>query len=321
MRVLIVGGAGFIGGVTSQLFKKAGHEVVILDNLSTGHRHNVEGFELVEADAGDQKAVAALFKDYQFDTVLDFAAKIQVGESMEKPREYYANNTIDALNVLDYAVKAGVRNVILSSTAAVYGNPDTSPVKETAAADPLSPYGISKYLTEWLLKSYKLTSELNWTAFRYFNAAGAYGRIGPEYPFRTHLLPSVIHAQLRNETVKIFGTDYDTPDGTCIRDYIHVVDIAAAHVMAAEQMVTGKRVCQAVNLGTNRGYSVREMIAAVELMSGAPVKQKEVDRRAGDPASYYASNALAAKLFGWKPHKSLDDIVRDALVWQTKYQP
>jgi UDP-glucose 4-epimerase len=321
MKALIVGGAGFIGGTTTRLFIEAGYDVVVLDNLSTGHRHNLEGVKLIEGDVDNAALLQKLFADHQFDIVLDFAAKIQVGESMQEPKLYYQNNTLGPLVLLDEAVRAGIKHFIFSSTAAVYGNPAHSPVVETAPLDPQSPYGISKYLAEWLLKSYKITHQLNWVALRYFNAAGAYGRIGPDYPFRTHLLPSVIHAQLRDEPVQIFGTDYDTPDGTAVRDYIHVADVAAAHVAAAERMVGGTKVCRAVNLGTGRGYSVLEIIAAVERLSGRPVKRTNGARRPGDPASYYASNMLAKELFGWEPKRSFDDIVRDALAWQTKYQP
>lgn len=319
MKVLIVGGAGYIGGTTALLFKKAGHDVVVLDNLSTGHRHNIPELELVEADAGDANAVSRVFGYRQFDAVLDFAAKIQVEESMHEPKMYFTNNSFDALTIVDEAVKAKVKNVILSSTAAVYGNPTLSPVTEDMAPNPLSPYGMSKFVTECMLRSYELSHGLKWTAFRYFNAAGAYGRVGPDYPFRTHLLPNVIHAQQHDQPIKIFGGDYDTPDGTCVRDYIHVADVARAHVMAAEQMVGGSHVNQVVNLGTSRGSSVLEIIDSVERISQKAVKRAAAKRRPGDAAMYYASNALAKKLFGWEPQKSLDDIVQDAITWQTKY--
>ena len=321
MKVLIIGGAGYIGGVTAQQFDKSGHEVVVLDNLSTGHKHNIENLKLVEAEAGDTQALKNLFSEHQFDCVLDFAAKIQVGESVEKPKEYFINNSFDALTVIDEAVKAGVKNIILSSTGSLYGNPEKQPISEETPVDPLNPYAMSKYLTENILRSYGLTHNLNWLAFRYFNAAGAVGRIGPDYPFRTHLLPSVIHAQQKNEPVKIFGTDYDTADGTAVRDYIHVEDIARAHVVGAEKMAQGLELRREINLGTSHGFSVKEVIAMVEKVSGRPVQQQEEGRRDGDSPKTVASNELAKELLGWTPDHDLEKIVADALEWQHKYQP
>ena len=319
MKTLINGGAGFIGATTAKLFAAAGHDVVIYDNFSTGHKHNVDGLTVINGDSGDVATLAPALKDV--DVVLDFAAKIRVDESMEQPKLYYTNNTFDALTVIDEAVKAGVKNFILSSTAAVYGNPEDSLVTEKTPTNPVSPYGISKLIAEQLLRSYEITHNLNWTAFRYFNAAGASGRIGPDYTFRSHLIPSVIYAQQTGEAVKLFGDDYNTPDGTAVRDYIHVEDIGRAHVMAAEKMLAGATVCQPVNLGTKRGSSVLEIVKAVERISGKPIEHKNVGRRAGDAAAYYASNDLAKSLFGWRPQKSLDEIVKDALDWQNKYKP
>lgn len=321
MKVLIVGGAGYIGGTTAHLFKEAGHQVVVLDNLSTGHKHNIPDFELVEGNAGDEQLLTQVFAKHKFDAVLDFAAKIRVEESMTEPKLYFTNNTVEALRLIDAAVQAGVKNLIFSSTAAVYGNPEKSPVDESMPTGPLSPYGMSKFMAECLLRSYGITHNLNWTAFRYFNAAGAYHRIGPEYPFRTHLIPSILYAQLHGQTFEIFGDHYETPDGTCVRDYIHVADVARAHVVAAEQMVAGKKVQRPVNLGTSKGSSVLEVLAAVEKVSGQPVKQVRKAARAGDAAAYFASNKLAKELFGWEPEKDLETIIDDALAWQKRYQP
>ncbi len=316
MKVFIAGGAGYIGATTAHLFRQAGHEVVVFDNLSTGHRHNVPDFTFIEADLADTAAIAKALDGQNYDVVLDFAAKIRVDESVTMPKEYFESNTLNVVNLADATVKAGINHLIFSSTAAVYGEPESVPIDESAPIRPLNPYGMSKYLAEKVLESYQTTDGLNWVAFRYFNAAGAYKQIGPDYPFTSHLLPSIIQAFLNKQVVQVFGSDYDTPDGTCLRDYIHVVDVAAAHVLAAEKMVAGTRLNQALNLGTSKGHSVLEMIKAVEAAVDGKVDYELTDRRPGDSSQIIASGERAGQLLGWKPEHSLEQIVADAVRWQ-----
>ncbi|MBW3537885.1 UDP-glucose 4-epimerase GalE [Candidatus Parcubacteria bacterium] len=316
MRVLIAGGAGYIGGVTAKLFQEAGHDVVVFDNLSTGHRHNLQDAELVVGDLTKPGDLQALFDGRRFDVVLNFAAKIQVEESMRRPRLYFENNSFGALRLIDAAVEAHVKNFIFSSTAAVYGQPETVPIPESAQLKPINPYGLSKLLVEQMLANYQLTSGLGWTSFRYFNAAGAYRGIGPEYPVMTHLVPKAIEAVIQSGELKVFGHDYDTPDGTALRDYVHVYDIAKAHVLAAEQMAGGQVFNRAINLGTGRGHSVLEVVKTLEKVAGRPIKYQVTDRRPGDPAALVASNRLAQRLLGWSAERGLEQIIADAYAWR-----
>ncbi len=318
MKVLVVGGAGYIGGVTTLLLEEAGHEAVVFDNLSTGHAHNLKKAKLIKGDILDRKALTNAFKTQKFDAVLCFAAKIQVEESVREPWLYYTNNSVGALNVIDAAAKSGVNNFIFSSTAAVYGEPAANPIDESAETSPINPYGISKLLVEQMLYGYELAYKLNWVAFRYFNATGAYGGIGPEYPVVTHLISKAVTALQTGKTLDVFGTDYPTKDGTAVRDFVHVADIARAHVIAAEQMVAGKKMCQPINLGSGRGYSVLEVLAAIEKAAGKKIRRRDAMRRAGDPAELIAGNARAKKVLGWTPEYDLERIVSDALQWHEK---
>ncbi len=315
MKILIVGGAGYIGGVTSRLFEAAGHDVTVFDNLSTGHRFNLKSSRLNQGDMLDKSAVARLFIGEIYDAVLAFAAKIQVEESMREPYLYLSNNVFGPLAVVDEAVKAGVTNFIYSSSAAVYGEPSQVPLTESSAKQPINPYGASKWLMEQILASYQITHELNWVAFRYFNAAGGYEGIGPDYPVVTHLISRALIANQDGDELQVFGDDYDTKDGTCVRDYVHVEDIARAHVLAAEQMVSGKKLQQAMNLGSGQGYTILEVLEAVKKASGKPVPYKVASRRPGDPAMLIADASLAKRTLGWEPQHDLDAIVADALEW------
>lgn len=314
--MLVVGGAGYIGGTTSQIFSKGGHQVTVFDNLSTGHRRNIAGLTFVQGDILKPDDLTELFADQDFDIVLHFAAKIRVDESVTEPKTYLVNNTFGALNVIDAAALAGVKNFVFSSSAAVYGEPAHIPVTENSPTQPINPYGTSKRMTEMILEEYGRSKDLNWVALRYFNAAGAYQSIGPDYPFTTHLIPSAISALLAGKTLQVFGTDYDTPDGSCVRDYVHVADLAGAHLKAAELMLSGTKLQTAFNLGSGQGSSVLEIISAIEKAAGQKVSFEAAPRRAGDPARLLADASQAKERLGWTPTKSLDDIVSDTLAWK-----
>lgn len=313
MRVLIAGGAGFIGGITAKLFEEAGHEVVVFDNLSTGFRHNV-GAEFVEGDLTDAKQVVGAFKTGPFDAVLHFAAKLQVEESVREPKLYFENNVLGSLNLIDAAVKSGSKRFIFSSSATVYGEPAKVPIAETAPIQPINPYGVTKVMVEEMLDSYGQTHGLEWVAFRYFNPVGAYAGIGPS-PLVSNLIPAALEALAGKRTLQVFGTDYDTRDGSCIRDYVHVKEIAEAHLLAADQMDAGTSFNRAINLGSGRGYTVLEMLDGLEKAAGKPIPHKIVGRRAGDAPASIASNDLAKKLLGWAPKLGLETMLGDALDW------
>lgn len=315
-HILIVGGAGYIGGITTSLLHEAGYDITVLDNLSTGHRHNLpETVTLVEGNMCNKDIINKLFQRHTFDTVINFAAKILPSESMEDPGGYFYNNVYGTANIIDMAARYHVAGFVFSSTAAVYGNPERIPIQENDSKHPINPYGVSKYMVEQLLQSYENTHELPWCALRYFNAAGAHYNIGPEYPFKTHILPVAIDKLRRRETMQIFGNDYDTPDGTCVRDYVHAYDIALAHLYAVEKLLNGATLNKPVNLGNSTGHSVLEIIHALENVTSQNLSYEYASRRAGDPDKLVASNDLAYKLLGWEPTKNLDQIIEDAWQW------
>lgn len=319
MNILIIGGAGYIGGVTAHLAKNSGHSVVVADNLSTGNDYNVPaGVDLVRMDICDRDAVAALFDGTTYDVVMHFAAKIQVAESMQQPHDYFATNTFGALNVIDAAANAGVKGYILSSTAATYGEPTHIPLQETDPTKPVNPYGASKLLAEQLLASYHITHGLQWAALRYFNVAGAYDGVGTDYPFVSHIIPSLLEQMRMKKPIQLNGNDYDTPDGTAIRDYVHVVDIARAHLAAAEKMVGGAQLNQPINLGSRSGFSVKQVADTFNEVTGADLPIEYGPRRAGDPAKLIASNERARELLGWQPEHDLHKIIADHYEWFTK---
>lgn len=313
MKVLVAGGAGYIGSVTSRILHEASHEVIIFDNLSTGHKKALGSLNLIEGDDTSLADVEALFAQNKFDIVMNFAAKIQVEESMKEPGLYLHNNFLGALNLIDQAAQHGVRGFVFSSTAAVYGAAKKVPITEDSPTEPINPYGLSKLFVEQALGSYQATKNLNWVAFRYFNAAGAYGGLGEEHPVETHLIPLAISAMSNGEDLQVNGTDYETKDGSCVRDYVHVEDIARAHILAAEAMMHGTILSAPLNLGSGGGASVLEVIKTIGKVSGQKVPYATGPRRAGDPPALVASNARAHELLGWAPQHDLRRIVQDAL--------
>src|SRR5271157_2610426 len=301
MRVLITGGAGYIGSHAAKEVARRGHTVVVLDNLSTGHRWAAKSGPFIEGDVGDTSLVQDTLSCYGIDLVMHFAAHAYVGESMANPRKYFRNNVVNALALFDAMLQAGVRRVVFSSTCATYGVPESVPITEGAPQHPINPYGESKLFVEKMLAWYGKAYGLKSVALRYFNAAGAdpEGELGEAHDPETHLIPLIIQAALgRRPFVEIYGTDYPTPDGTAIRDYIHVTDLAAAHVRALEYLADGGE-SRALNLGTGQGYSVREVINAVGKISPHPVPFREGPRRAGDPPVLVADARHAGEALGW----------------------
>ncbi len=316
LRILVTGGAGYIGAHTVRLLLAQGHDVVVVDNLSKGYRHNVPVERLYEMDIADTAALASLMRRKQTDAVIHFAAFIAVGESMLVPERYFANNVCGSLSLLTAMVQADVKRMVFSSTAAVYGNPQTTPIPENAPIQAVNAYGESKVMVETLLRWFDAIHGVRSIALRYFNACGAdpAGDLGEEHEPETHLIPLVLRALVSGQPVTVFGDDYDTPDGTCIRDYIHVNDLAQAHILAVEQLMAGGASDQ-FNVGTGRGHSVLEVIRAVEEVTGRKVPYVIGARREGDPARLVAASRKLQTKLGWKPRMSdLRTIVEHA--WQ-----
>ena len=314
MAVLVVGGAGYIGSHTAHVLQRKGYDVIIYDNLSTGHRELADGFELIVGDIGDSAKLAKVLA--RCDSVMHFAAHAYVGESVQNPKKYYHNNVIAALTLLDTAIESRVRKFIFSSTCAVYGNPLKVPITESNPRQPVNPYGATKLAFENALEAYGRAYGLRYVSFRYFNAAGAdeNGKIGEIHDPETHLIPVIFQAiQGKRAALEIFGDDYPTPDGTCIRDYIHVTDLAEAHVLGLEYLSKGESA--AINLGTGKGNSVTEVVAAVERITGHKVPINIGPRRPGDPPELVADPSLAQRLLKWKAKYSLEEIVRTAWNW------
>ncbi len=320
MAVLVTGGAGYIGSHMVLALTDAGHDVVVLDNLTTGFAWAIAPqAKLVEGDIGDEALVEHVIKTHNVDAVVHFAGSIVVPESVADPLGYYLNNTVKSRALMAAVVKAGVKNFIFSSTAAVYGNPKTQPVFETELPAPISPYGTSKLMTEMMLRDSHFAYGLNYVALRYFNVAGAdpKGRSGQSTPRATHLIKVACQTALgQRASMDVFGTDYDTPDGTCLRDYIHVSDLISAHMDALAYLRKGGA-SGIFNCGYGKGYSVLEVINAVEKASGGPVNKKLVPRRAGDPAAIVAGATRVREILGWHPkYADLDFIVASALAWE-----
>lgn len=326
MNILVVGGAGYIGAHMVKQLSLAGHEVVVLDNLSTGFRDLVKYGELVEGDLKDAEGLEQLFQQYAFDGVMHFAACSLVGESVTDPGKYYRNNVANTLNLLDTMVRHDVKHFIFSSTAATFGEPQYVPIDEAHPQQPINPYGASKLMVERLLKDYHAAHGLNSIALRYFNACGAdpEGELGECHDPETHLIPLILQAASgRRESITVFGRDYATEDGTCVRDYIHIEDLCAAHALALDALTTGaKQGALGYNLGNGLGYSVQEVIAAVQLVvaeEDCSVKVEEGPRRTGDPARLVADAALAKRELGWQPqYADLKTIIRHAWAWEKK---
>ena len=322
MRVLVTGGAGYIGSHVAHALVDAGHGVVVLDNLSTGVRANVPAAaDFVHGDVGDQERVGALLHDEGIDAVLHFAGAIVVPESVADPLKYYRVNTAKTRDLLAACVAAGVDRFLFSSTAAVYGQPESLPITEDTPLAPINPYGRSKLMTEWMLADLAAATPLRYTALRYFNVAGAdpEGRTGQSTPDATHLIKVASQTAVgARSRMAIFGTDYPTRDGTCIRDYIHVSDLATAHVLALEALAeTGEN--RVLNCGYSRGFTVREVIDAVKRVSGEDFEVREEPRRAGDPPELVADSTRLREQLGWSPHHDdLDVIVRTAMDWEAK---
>lgn len=323
MKVLVVGGAGYIGSHMVKMMLSEGHHVVTLDNLSSGHRDAVVGGEFVQGDLADVAFLDSTFANYQPDAVLHFASFIQVGESVKRPDMYYRNNVTNTLNLLDAMVKHDVKQFIFSSTAAVFGEPEYVPIDEQHQKSPLNPYGQSKLMVEEILEDYDKAFGLKSVCLRYFNAAGAdpEGELGERHDPETHLIPLILQAASgRRPDINVFGRDYDTPDGTCVRDYIHIVDLCSAHLLALDYLVQGGD-SNRFNLGNGAGFSVQEVISAVERVTGRNVNVVDGPRRDGDPASLVADATKARSQLGWAPtFIELDTIVKHAWQWELKQQ-
>jgi len=319
--ILVTGGAGYIGSHVVRQLAESGRRVVVLDNLSSGREDAVLGGELVVGDTGDPATVEWVLREHEVGAVLHFAAKVVVPESVADPLLYYGNNTCASRNLIEYAVRAGVEHFIFSSTAAVYGIPEGGEAREDTPTEPINPYGTSKLMTEWMLRDVAAASPLRHVVLRYFNVAGAdpHGRIGQSTPGATHLIKVACEAACgKRDGVAVFGTDYPTPDGTGVRDYIHVEDLARAHLDALAYLEDGGA-STTLNCGYGRGYSVREVLAMVERVAGKPLTVREEARRPGDPPALVAIAARIRDTLGWSPQlDDLETIVRTAYEWERK---
>jgi UDP-glucose 4-epimerase len=322
VKILVTGGAGYIGGTVTQLLLDRGHTVVVYDNLCHGRRSMVPaGATFVEGDIADSKRLEELFADGSFAGVMHFAALIEAGESMHQPEVYFRSNTAATLSLLQAMLKQKLTKLVFSSTAAVYGEPVSTPILEDAALVPTNPYGESKLLVERMLSWIHRVHGLRYASLRYFNVAGAIPGRGEAHEPESHLIPLILDVALgRRQNIKIFGQDYPTPDGTCIRDYIHVQDLAEAHLLAFEALDVRDRMIY--NLGNGRGFSVREVVESARRVTGHAIPVDEMPRRPGDPAFLIASSAKIEADLGWRPsYVHLDDIVRSAWQWhQQRYQ-
>lgn len=317
MKVLVTGGAGYIGSFMVQKLKESGHDVVILDNLSSGHPEAVKDFEIKEIDLLTQKdKLYELLSAEKFDGVIHMASYIQMGESFKNPGKYYENNVFGFLNLMEAMVKTKTNNLILSSSAGVYGNPEKLPIEENDKKDPLNPYGETKYIMERILSDYDDAYGVKSIAIRYFNAAGAAldGSKGEAHPEESHLIPNILTKALKDEEVEIFGDDYETPDGTCVRDYIHVLDLAENHTLALEYLSQNQK-SDVFNAGIGKGYSNKEVIQEVEKVMGQKLKVKYGPRRPGDANELYASNQKMKDALNWEPKYELSDIIKSAYLW------
>ncbi len=321
LRILVTGGAGYVGSVTVERLADAGHEVIVLDDLSTGHATAViDGVQLVRGSYADESAMSALLGLSRIQVILHCAARSLVGESVADPARYYRANVVGGMALLEAARSAGVGRFVFSSTAAVYGVPDATPIPEDAPLDPINPYGESKRTLETALRWYGVAYGLRSATLRYFNVAGASERNGEVHDPETHLIPNVLAAAEGRGEIAIFGDDYPTPDGTCVRDYIHVADLADAHLAAIEATATGDPRTDAAltcNLGTASGFSVAEVVAAAERVIGRPIPRRDAPRRAGDPPVLVASNERARDVLGWTPRRSsLEEMIGSAWRWR-----
>lgn len=316
--ILVVGGAGYIGSHTVKHLMQNGYDCVVVDNLSAGHEEAVQTRFFEKINFGNKESLNAVFQKYDIEAVVHFAAHTYVGESVSDPRKYYANNVIGTLNLLDVMLDNKCSKIVFSSTCAVYGEPEYLPLDESHPCLPISPYGKTKFMIEQILKDYHKAYGLKYIALRYFNAAGASsdGDIGESHNPETHLIPLVFQSILDPKgLIKIFGTEYDTEDGTCIRDYVHVEDLALGHRLALEKL---EEFNGSINLGLGAGISVKQIIGTAEKISGKECRTETTAARAGDPAGLFADNQLAKKILGWTPKiKNIEDILKTAWDWET----
>lgn len=320
MKILVTGGAGYIGSVVSAELLRAGHQVVVYDNLSHGHRRAVpRGAEVVTGEIGDRAALDLAFQQHRPEAVMHFAALIEAGESMQAPERYFRNNTASTLTLLECMLQHGTRRLVFSSTAALYGNPERTPIEEDAPLSPTNAYGESKLLVERMLGWFYQIHGLRYASLRYFNAAGAAGELGEDHRPESHLVPLVLQvAQGKRPSIAIYGADYDTPDGTCVRDYIHVADLAAAHLLALDALAGREQLIY--NLGNGRGFSVRQVVEVARKVTGHALPAKDAPRRPGDPAVLVASSEKIRRELGWQPHyPELEQIVASAWEWRRRH--
>ncbi|MCM3042218.1 UDP-glucose 4-epimerase GalE [Paenibacillus motobuensis] len=322
MAILVTGGAGYIGSHTVAELLEQGKEVVVIDNLQTGHKDALLGGKLYEGDLRDKELLKRLFAENEIEAVIHFAANSLVGESMKDPVKYFDNNVYGTLCLLEAMDKANVRKIVFSSTAATYGEPEKVPIEESDPTHPTNVYGETKLTMERMMAWFDQVLDIKYVALRYFNAAGAHtsGKIGEDHDPETHLVPLILQTALgQRDSIKIFGDDYNTPDGTCIRDYIHVSDLADAHLRAVEYLLGGGD-SDVFNLGSGQGFSVKEMIEAVREITGRDFPVQVTPRRAGDPAVLVASSDKARSVLGWKPSRdNLQDIIGSAWGWHSNH--
>lgn len=318
MNILVTGGAGYIGSHAAATIEESGHAAIIYDNLSAGHRWAVGSKTLIEADLADKLSIRLAIEQYVVEAVIHFAAHTYVGESVADPRKYFQNNVVNTLNLLGVMLGLGVKYVVYSSTCATYGIPESLPISEEHPQRPVNPYGESKLFIERALHWYEKAYGLRWVALRYFNAAGASGQLGECHDPETHLIPLAISAALTGVPLSVFGTDYPTEDGTAVRDYIHVDDLAAAHLLALDYLLK-QGTSRAFNLGTGQGHSVREVLEMVEQVSKIAVPHRAAERRPGDPPVLVADSRVAKELLSWTPQRSsLREIVESAWLWHSR---
>ncbi len=317
MAVLITGGAGYIGSVAVEDLIKQGETVVVIDNLVYGHRNAVnESVPFYEGNIGDKELVRKILSEHRIEACMHFSAFAYVGESVEEPRKYYENNFVQTLNLLDVLIENDVRKFIFSSTCATYGEPQYIPIDERHPQNPVNPYGMTKFMVEKVLQDYDAAYGLKFVSLRYFNACGASGSCGEHHDPETHLIPLVLFAaQGRRDSISIFGDDYPTPDGTAVRDYIHISDLSQAHLLALEHLRKGGA-SEFINLGNGAGYSVKQVIEAARTVTGKEIKAEIAPRRAGDPSRLVADAAKAREVLGWQPQfPEIEKIIESAWKW------
>lgn len=323
MKTLVTGGAGYVGSHTVKELKERGCSVLVYDNLSRGHRWAVQGVEFVEGDLADERRLRELFSSNPISAVLHFAALASVEESVRYPQRYYENNVGNTLTLLRAMLNYGVKFFILSSTCAVYGNPKQIPIAEDHPLDPVNPYGMSKLMVERMLADYDSAHGLRYVSLRYFNAAGADpgGDLGEDHDPETHIIPRILQTALgKTSDLRIYGTDYPTKDGTCVRDYVHVTDLAAAHVLALQWLLDGGK-SETFNLGTGRGHSVREVLETAQRVTNRPIPKIASERRPGDPPVLLASSEKAKRILGWTPKfQDLEGIISSAWKWHQTHR-